>query len=128
MASVVWAGAEEEVRQVLSERIKAIQEGNAEAVDAFYAEDAQRFTAGSPFLIDGREALQASYAGLFRAFPTVQISDIHHLSIRVYNGTTAISSGYYTLTLINKAGKARRSRGRFTFTRVKVDGRWLIVS
>ena len=127
MASVVWAGAEEEVRQAIAERRKAFQEGNAEAMGTFYAEDAQRFSATSPFRTDGRKAIQASYAGLFRAFPTTRFS-LNHLSIRTYNDTTAISSGYYTVTLINKEGKRRRSRGRFTFIRVKIDGRWLIVS
>ncbi len=127
MTPVAWAGAEEEVRQVISERRKAFLEGNAEALGTFYAEDAQRFSSENPFRVDGREAIQASYAGLFRAFPTILLST-NHLSIRTYNGTTAISSGYYTVTLINKKGKARRVRGRFTHILAKVDGRWLIVS
>ena len=78
-----------------------------------------RFVEKSPISVMVRASLER-VLGADRA--------LFHLSIRTYNGTTAISSGYYTVTLINKKGKARRVRGRFTHTLAKVDGRWLIVS
>ncbi|MFQ5947068.1 MAG: SgcJ/EcaC family oxidoreductase [Anaerolineae bacterium] len=127
IAPGAWAGAKEEIEQADRQFIQAFNEGNAEAVGTFYAEDAHLTPIVSPFRVEGREAIQVLYAGFFRAFPVHRVV-IRQPSIRVYNGTTAVTSAYYTLTLINKAGKARRVHARASLTRVKLGGRWLIVN
>ena len=94
---------------------------------AFFAEDATRTPSGSPFQFEGRDAIQAYYEGLFRAFPTVRVV-VHQGATQVYNNTTAVTSTYYTVTLVDKKAQARRVHARSSVTRVKVDGRWLIVN
>ena len=46
---------------------------------------------------------------------------------RVY-GDTAVSNTYFTLTVVDRAGKATTSHGRLDVTYVKQGGRWLVVN
>lgn len=94
---------------------------------AFFAEDATMIPSGSPFRFEGRKAIQTYYEGLFRAFPTVRVV-VHQQATQVYKGTTAVTSTYYTVTLVDKKEQAHRVHARSSVTRVKLDGHWLIVN
>lgn len=49
-------------------------------------------------------------------------------AVRFYsNETTAVANAYFTLTLVDRAGKANNYHGRITATAVKLGGRWLVV-
>ena len=126
MAPGAWAGPKEEVAQSVEEWFQAFHAGNAEALGAMYAEDAQLFAALSPFRADGRGAIQAFWAGFFQAFPTRRVV-IRQDSTQFY-GTTAVSAGYFTLTQVDRAGQARTAHGRYSLVRVKQGDRWLVVS
>jgi uncharacterized protein (TIGR02246 family) len=125
--AIAWAGAQEEIAQSFQQRLQAIHEGNAEAVVAFFAEDATMTPSGSPFRFEGRDAIQTYYQGLFQAFPIVRVV-VHQVATRIYHDTTAVTSTYYTVTLVDKKEQARRVHARSSVTRVKLDGRWLIVN
>ena len=124
--STAGAGVKDEVAQVLQRRIQAIHEGNAEAVAALFAEDAHYISDRTPFRVEGRAAIQASYAGLFRAYPTVRIVT-GQSSIQIYNDTTAVCSEYYILRMDTGAGDGVVTEGRATLTLAKTGGRWVIV-
>ena len=127
IASVAWAaGEEEEVARVIVQRVQAFNEGNIEAFTATFADNAAVTPPGSPFRIEGKDALRAYYAGLFQAFPTRRFV-ARQGSIRVYGGTTAVTNAYYTLTLVDRAGKVTTIHGRINVTYVKVGDRWLTV-
>ena len=42
--------------------------------------------------------------------------------------TTAITNTYYTLTLVDRSGKATTTHGRLDATYVRENGRWLVVN
>lgn len=126
VVSAAWAGAEEEVAQVVAQRLQAFNEGNLEAYMATWADNGVNTAALSPFRIEGMEALRAYYAGIFQTFPTRRFIP-RQRSIRVYHGTTAVVNQYYTLTLVDRAGKATTSHGRFSNTWVKLGDKWVTV-
>ena len=126
IASVAWAGAEEEIAQVRQQRLQAFNGGNLEAFMATWADNGVVTTALAPFRIEGKEAIQAYYAGLFETFPTRRFVP-RQISVRIYGDTTAVTNQYYTLTLVDRAGKVGTSHGRFSNTYVRLGGRWLVV-
>ncbi|MDH3602441.1 MAG: SgcJ/EcaC family oxidoreductase [Candidatus Tectomicrobia bacterium] len=127
LSGITWAGVQEEVDQSFQQRLQAIHAGNAEAVAAFFAEDATMTPSGSPFRFEGREAIRTYYEGLFRAFPAVRVM-VHQRTTQFYNNATAVTSTYYTVTLVDKNEQARRVHARSSVTRINLDGKWLIAN
>lgn len=127
MASWAWAGAEEEVAQVFQQFAQAIHESNAEAIGAVFAEEAYWVPALSPFRVESRKAIQALWAGLFKAFPTARIT-LHHELIRVYDGRFATRSAYFRFSATNPKGESIRFDGRSSSALAKIGGKWLIVN
>ncbi|HSB05044.1 MAG TPA: nuclear transport factor 2 family protein, partial [Thermodesulfobacteriota bacterium] len=62
------AGPAEESAQLGDQWIKAFVEGNVEAMANLYARDASFWGFLSPFRDEGREAIRATFAGLFKIF------------------------------------------------------------
>lgn len=122
-----WAGAKEEVEQVAQETEKAWMAESPEGLIAKYAEDAHFFGATAPFRIEGRKDLAAALTGLFKAFPTRRLA-LRQVAHRIYGDNVAISDGYFQFTMVSAKGEARTLNGRFSLTRVKTGGQWLIVS
>ena len=70
IAPAAWAGAAEEVAELIEQRVKAFNEGNLEVFMATWADNAVWTPAGSPFRVEGKEAIQSGFAGVFQTFPT----------------------------------------------------------
>lgn len=69
LASSAWPGPLEEVAQISAGRSQAFREGNAEAYVAAFADNGVLQSSFSPFRIEGRDAIKAYAAELFRAYP-----------------------------------------------------------
>jgi len=122
---IVWSGPIEESVQMTQEWIKAFHEGNAEALSATYAQDGVYISWAGPFPVAGREAIRATYAGFFRAFPTRSIV-LRDESRRVY-GDTVIYNCNWTLVYVDAKGTMKTVFGRSSSTNTVVEGRRLIV-
>ena len=125
IASIVWAGPEEELVHVQQQRLQAYLDGNLDAYMATWAENGV-LTSSTPFRIEGKDAIRAYWAEQLEAFPTRRLV-IHHSSTRIYHGTTAVVNRYYIVTLADRTGKVVTRHGRDSFTWVKLGGRWLVV-
>src|SRR5438876_11361407 len=89
-----WAGSgEDEIVRIGNQRIQAYNEGNLDAVMGWFADDAVQTTPASPFRLEGKEAIQASYVSIFQNFPTRLYVPRQRL-VRVYGDTTAVSNTY----------------------------------
>ena len=127
VAPAAWAGAAEEIAEIVRQRAQLFSEGNLEAWMAGYADDAVVTASLIPFRIEGKEALRTYYAGLFQAYPTRRVA-IRQPSTRAYNGdTTAVTNDYLQATLVDRNGQATPLYLRRSITWVKQGGRWLIV-
>ncbi|MFQ5915854.1 MAG: YybH family protein [Nitrospinota bacterium] len=127
MATWAWAGPREEVAQAIRQWIQAQREGNSEAMAALYADDAVFFSGHIPFRVDGKEAIRRHWAAFFKEFPTRR-STVNQLSRKIYGDSTAVSALYSVSTLVDRNGKVHTDNLRYTATRVKVGGKWLVVS
>ena len=113
--TIAQGGAVDELVQANKKLVQAFHESDVEALSAMYAEDAQYFSGSSPFRIDGRKAITAFWAGIFRVFPTHRVTTYQD-SARVYNGNTGVITSYIRVLLVNKKGEVRIFQGRITNT------------
>jgi uncharacterized protein (TIGR02246 family) len=122
---IVLAGPIEDSLQLTQEWVKAFHEGNADALSATYARDGVYISWAGPFPAAGREAIRATYAGFFRAFPTRYIV-LRDESRRGY-GDTVIYNSNWTLIYGDAKGTMKTVYGRSSAVSTVVEGRRLIV-
>jgi uncharacterized protein (TIGR02246 family) len=125
LTPIVSAGPIEDSAQLTQEWVKAFHEGNAEALSATYARDGVYISWAGPFPVAGREAIRATYAGFFRAFPIRSIV-LRDESRRVY-GDTVIYNSNWTLIYGDAKGTIKTVYGRSSAVSTVVEGRRLIV-
>jgi uncharacterized protein (TIGR02246 family) len=102
--------------------IEAFNKGDAEALAAFWTEDADHVdTVGR--VRKGRKAILEAYRKLFAAHKGAKLT-IVHLSRRVLTPDCVVSDG---LTEVTPAS-GHPSTGRYTAISVKKGGRWLLAS
>lgn len=121
-----WAGPAEESAQMADKWFKAFYDGDAEAMSTLYAKDASFFAFLSPFRVEGREGIRASFAGLFKSFPTRALAK-RHFYIQVYD-TTVVRTYYFTMTLGDAKGNIKSYHGRADIVYMIVDGQRVIVT
>jgi uncharacterized protein (TIGR02246 family) len=125
LTPIVSAGPIEESVQMSADWVKAFNEGNAEALSTLYAQDAVYTSWASPFPAQGRNAIRASFAGFFRAYPTRFIA-MRDESRRLY-GDTIILNNNWSLIYVDAKGTVKTVYGRASATNTVVEGRRLIV-
>lgn len=125
MASGVWAAGEAE--QVVSQWVETYNKGDIDSFVALYADDAHVISAISPFRLEGKGAIRANIARIFEAFPTRR-AILSHVSMRVYDNSTAIATGYVTFVITDRRGETRSTYNRFSFALAKIGGKWLAVN
>lgn len=125
MAAGAWAGEHEEIASNRQQSLQALQAGNIEALSAMYAEDAHYTPATSPFRREGREEIRAFWAGFLQASSARRLT-LRQVSVRVY-GTTAVETGYFDFTGMDRAGTVTNISGRYSTTWVKLGGKWMVV-
>jgi uncharacterized protein (TIGR02246 family) len=126
LTPIASAGPIEESAQLTQEWIKAFHEGNAEALSALFAKDAVYVSWASPFPSQGREAIRATLAGFFRAFP------IRYLTLRdeyrkAYGDTVTLYN-HFTLVYGDGKGPIKTVYGRNSAVNTIVEGRRVIVT
>ena len=120
------AGPKEEVTQAAQEWVQIWTSGTADALAAYYTEDAQFFPSATPFRVDGRAAIHGNWTAFFAAFPQRRLL-LRQESINAYGESAATWTGYYQAVATDRAGKVTSLLGRYSIAWVKQGGRWLIV-
>ena len=120
------AGPAEESAQLGDQWIKVFVEGNAEALANLYARDASFWGFLGPFRVEGREAIRATYAGLFKTFPIRAVVK-RYFYVQVYDNTV-VRNYYFTMTLGDSKGNVKNYHGRANIVYMVVDGQRVIVT
>lgn len=123
---VAWAGPAEESAQLGDQWIKAFLEGNTETMANLYARDASFYGFLAPFLIQGKDSIRATFAGLFKAFPVRGLVK-RHFNVQVYE-STVIRTYYFTMTLGDSKGNVKNYHGRANIVYMVIDGQRVIVT
>ncbi len=121
-----WAGPAEESAQLGDQWIKAFVEGNVEAMVNLYARDASFWGFLGPFRVEGKEAIRATFAGLFKTFPKRAVVK-RYFYVQTYD-TTVVRNYYFTMTLGDSIGNIKNHHGRSNIVYMVVDGQRVIVT
>ena len=122
------AGAvEDEIMKLQREQGQAFLAGNLDNLMEHYAENAVLVAAERPFRHDGKQAIRAYYAQLFKDFPTRRGSP-EKPSIRLFNDHTVVMHRYQTNTYVDSTGneKYKEQKRNVAFVWVKMGERWLL--
>ncbi len=126
MTGVAWAQAEAEVAKLQEQFVKAINEGNLDALAALFAENAIGYSPFGPLRYEGRERARANFKGVIERTPKRQFV-LRDMSIRVM-GNTAVVNTYQDVTVTDREGKERKSTDRITTVWAKIGEKWQIVT
>jgi len=122
-----WAGAVDEVAELIAKRAQAFNEGNPDAYAADFADDAVFTSSRAAFRIEGKQAIRAFFAGLFQTFPQRRSVGRQVMS-RVYgNDTIVVVNGYADQSWVDKNGQTTTPATRSSTTWAKIGGKWLTV-
>ncbi|MBP1696905.1 MAG: SnoaL-like domain [Deltaproteobacteria bacterium] len=121
-----WAGPAEEAAQMAEQWFKFFYEGNAEAMANLYARDASFWGFLNPFRLEGRDAIRAMYASIFKAFPIRAVVK-RYFYVQVYDNTV-VRNYYYTMTLGDSKGNVKNYHCRANIVYMVVDGQRVIVT
>jgi uncharacterized protein (TIGR02246 family) len=124
--SITWAGPAEESAQLGDQWIKAFVEGNVEAMANLYARDASFWGFLGPFRVEGRDAIRASFAGLFKTF-SIRAVVKRYFYVQTYD-STVVRNYYFTMTLGDSRGNVKSYHGRSNIVYMVVDGQRVIVT
>lgn len=121
----VFAGDKEDVQAAIENNIKAFNSHNFKAYFDAFAEDNTEFTTvGSPLRFDAnawKDFIEGTASLEF-----VNYSQQDNV-IAIYNGDTAVISGYYIFKTMPKGGELSTQTGRASIIMVKKNGKWLTV-
>jgi len=78
------------------------------------------------FRIEGKEAIRAYFAELFKLYPMRRVFS-RQPAIRAYNDDLVVQNGYAVLYLTDPKGQLATYHTRNSVTWTKIGGRWQIV-
>lgn len=112
----------EQIIRLQNEEDRALLRGDVEALDRFWADDLL-------YPNDNGDVLTKTQRLAEVRAQTHNFSIFRHddIRVRVYNGTTAVVTGYST-TLKKYQGHVSRGPRRFSAVWIKRDGRWQMVA
>jgi len=124
-ASRTFAGDKEDVQAVLDKSIEAFNKKDYKTYWSFFADDNTEF----PYVVSPLRHDAAGWKGFIEGTATLAYVNYHQqdIQIQTYNGSTAVVTGYYTFTWMEKGGQMNYQSGRTSMVLVKQDGKWLTV-
>jgi uncharacterized protein (TIGR02246 family) len=123
LATSAFAGDKEDVQATLDNTIKSFNIQDYKTYFSTFADDNTAFTTvGSPLRFDAK-AWKEFIEG------TAQLQYVNYYQqdniIRIYNGDTAVITGYYKFKTMPKGGELNTQNGRASIIMVKQNGKWL---
>ncbi len=126
ISASVCAGPVEEVNEIAAPRIKALTEGNVDGWVAAYADNAVLHSYGSPFRLEGKEAIRGYFINWFQVVPKRKLIARAGLS-RAYGDTLVIQDGQGDYYVTDPQGKMTYVPLRWSVVWSKASGQWQIV-
>ena len=126
LCQAAWAEPVDEVRARLKQWIEFHNAHDANSLAQLYDQNARLFsTAGTDKPLDGKEAIRAYFAQIFKMEPSSVAID-HNDAVQLFS-EVAIETGFYHLDSRDSRGSEQRTMARYTFVFVKKEGSWTIV-
>ncbi len=121
--SITYAGDKEDVLKALKTNIDAFNQHDFKTYFSNFVEDNTEF----PYVVSPLRHDAAMWKNFIEGTGLLAYVNYHQQDseVQIYNGNTAVVTGYYTFSWMEKGGQMNYQSGRASMVLVKQDGRWL---
>ena len=125
LASSTFAGDKEDVLASLNSTIEAFNKHDIKAYFANFVADNTEF----PYVVSPLRHDAAMWNNFIEGTTSLAYVNYHQQDseVQIYNGDTAVITGYYTFTWMEKGGQMNYQSGRASIILVKQNGKWLTI-
>ncbi len=122
-ASSTFAGDKEDVLALISKNIDAFNKQDYKTYFSSFVSDNTEF----PYVVSPLRHDAAMWKSFIEGTASLAYVNYHQQDeqVQVYNGNTAIVTGYFTFKWMEKGGQMNYQTGRATMVLVKQDGKWM---
>lgn len=122
-ASSSLAGDKEDVMKALNNNIEAFNKHDFKTYFSNFVADNTEF----PYVVSPLRHNAEMWKNFIEGTALLAYVNYHQQDseIQIYNGNTAIVTGYYTFTWMEKGGQMNYQSGRASTVLVKQDGKWM---
>ena len=123
LAGSVLAGDKEDVLATLKGTIEAFNKHDFRAYFSTFVADNTEF----PYVVSPLRHDAAMWKNFIEGTASLAYVNYHQQDseVQIYNGNTAVITGYYTFSWMEKGGQMNYQSGRASMFLVKLDGKWL---
>ena len=119
-----FAGDKEDVQAVINKTIESFNKQDFKTFWSYYTDDNTEFT----YVGSSLRHNAAAWKGFIEGTASLAYVNYHaqDFEIQTYNGNSAVVTGYYTFTWMEKGGQMNFQSGRVTTVAVKQGSKWLV--
>jgi len=123
-SSNVFAGDNEDVLSTLNGTIEAFNKHDIKTYFSYFVDDNTEF----PYVVSPLRHDAVMWKNFIENTAYLEYVNYHQQDsqIQIYNGNSAVVTGYYTFSWKEKGGQMTYQSGRATIVAVKQNGKWLI--
>ena len=125
LAGSTFAGDKEDVLASLNSTIEAFNKHDVKAYFANFVADNTEF----PYVVSPLRHDATMWNNFIEGTTSLAYVNYHQqdTEVQIYNGDTAVITGYYTFSWMEKGGQMNYQSGRASIVLVKQGGKWLTV-
>jgi uncharacterized protein (TIGR02246 family) len=123
LAGSTFAGDKEDIMATLNSTIEAFNNHDIKAYFSTFASDNTEF----PYVVSPLRYNATMWRNFIEGTSSLAYVNYHQQDseVQIYNGNTAIITGYYTFSWMEKGGQMNYQSGRASMVLVKQDGKWM---
>ena len=120
-----FAGDKEDVLALVSKNIDAFNKQDYKTYFSSFVSDNTEF----PYVVSPLRHDAAMWKSFIEGTASLAYVNYHQQDeqVQVYNGNTAVVTGYFTFKWMEKGGQMNYQSGRASMILVKQDGKWMTV-
>jgi len=125
LISSIFAGDKEDIQATLDKAVESFNNHDYQTYFSLFAEDNTEF----PYVVSPLRHDAAAWKAFIEGTAALEYVNYHQQDnlVQVYNGNSAVVTGYYTFKWKPKGEKLKTQSGRASMVLVKQDGKWLTV-
>jgi uncharacterized protein (TIGR02246 family) len=125
LAGSTFGGDKEDVLALVSKNIDAFNKQDYKAYFESFVSDNTEF----PYVVSPLRHDAAMWKSFIEGTASLAYVNYHQQDeqVQLYNGNTAIVTGYFTFKWMEKGGQMNYQSGRASMVLVKQDGKWMTV-
>ena len=122
--SSTFAGDKEDVQSLINSTAESFNKHDFKTYFSYFVDDNTEF----PYVVSPLRHDATMWRNFIESTSFLEYVNYHQQDsqIQIYNGNSAVVTGYYTFSWKEKGGQMNYQSGRATMVAVKLGGNWLI--